>query len=83
MNIDNSQLTIGLNNSFLFNFLYSYKLGKNLSISVCSELNPLNAFSRRGQVFKSFGIGIEGKWNSFESLLDVEEDFSEYEFEKL
>jgi len=44
---------------------------------------PANMFKRRQKVFKTFGVGLSTNYNSLNTLMDVEEDFSEYEYENL
>lgn len=62
----------------------NYKISKYLSAQINTEIYPLSMLSRRNRKFvKSFGFGITGEYRSMETLEDVEEDFSEYEFDKL
>lgn len=78
-----SDITFSLNQTLLMNFLYNFKVNKNISVNICSELFPLNTFGRRQKVFKSFGLGLNFSQNSLSTLMDVEGDFSEYEYDNL
>lgn len=62
---------------------YNLQLNKYLAFNFVSELFPANIFRRRQKVFKGFGVGLTTTYNSIETLMDVEEDFSEYEYENL
>ena len=78
-----SDVSVSLNHTLLMNFLYNFKISKNISINMCSELYPVNTFRRRQKIFTKFGLGLNFSHNSMATLMDVEEDFSEYEFENL
>ncbi len=67
----------------LFNGLLNYRVNKYLNISSCFEIFPANLVRRNQKAVKSFGIGITGSYSSLETLMDVEEDFSEYEYDNL
>lgn len=67
----------------LLNGVFSYKVNKHLSISSCLEMFPANIVRRNQKAVKSFGIGITGSYSSIETLMDVEEDFSDYEYDNL
>ena len=74
---------VSFNNSYLFNLHFKYNINKYFTIQGNTELFPANFFNRRQSVGKSLGIGVVLRWNSISSLMDVEEDFSELEYDNL
>lgn len=73
---------VGINQSFtLFNSI-SFKYNQYVSFNACSEINISN-IPRRRKIFKTFGMGINFNYNSTQSLMEVEEDISDYEYDKL
>lgn len=76
------EIVLGLNQSFVLNANLTYKFNKYLTFNLCTEIIPSN-IPRRKKIVKSFGIGFTGNYQSSQTLMEVEEDFSEYEYDKL
>jgi len=76
------ELTIGFNNSFVLSSNLTYKFNKYFAVNLCAEIIPTN-IPRRRKIIKTFGVGFTGNYESIQSLMEVEEDFSDYEYEKL
>lgn len=59
----------------------SYKLNKYMSVELSLGLNPKNRQSK--SMISGFGIGFKYETKGTEDLMDIEPDFSEYEYDKL
>lgn len=81
--IQDGDIVLGLNQSLLLNAGVKYNLNKYLTINGSCEMFPTNITKRKQKVVKSIGIGLTARYSSMETLMDVEEDFSEYEYENL
>lgn len=81
--INDGDIILGLNQNFLLNAVIKYNLNKYMIVTGACELFPSNITKRRQKIVKSMGIGLTAKYSSMETLMDVEEDFSEYEYENL
>lgn len=76
------EVSFGINQSLVISTNFSYRFNNYLSFSLCGEF-ALPEIRRRSKVIKSFGVGFAANYDSMQSLMNVEEDFSDYEFDKL
>jgi hypothetical protein len=77
-----SEFSFGINQSFTLFSVINYNFNKYLNFSMCCEFLPSN-IRRRRKIIKSFGVGFTANYQSVQTLMDVEEDFSDYEYDKL
>ena len=77
---DETEASVSINQEFNLAANASYKFNNNLSANICCEIATKN-IPRRRNVIKNFGIGITANYESMRSLMEVEEDFSEFELE--
>ena len=77
---EEAEASLSINQEFNLAVNLSYKFNNNLSANVCCEIATKN-IQRRRNVIKNFGIGVTANYESMRTLMEVEEDFSEYELE--
>jgi hypothetical protein len=59
----------------------SYNLNKYISVQANLGVNGWNKQNKN--FMRSFGVGIKYETKGQEDLMDIEEDFSEYEYDRL
>ena len=78
LKFNEGEANMSINQDFNIAGNLTYNFNKNLSSSVCCELVTKNIHRRRN-IIKNLGIGFTANYESFRHLMEVEEDFSEYE----